>query len=189
MHVGTPHEGPIPHSGRYPFGSGENAYQRHQDLYSTYRRELAKGTSKKDIASMCGFVDRFGNPDVKRLEAEYSMATRQIKAYQTAEIKRLHDEEGMGWTEIGNKLGLADTTVISRYRSKNEILTRSVAAENALKAYVDKYKYVDQKDNDREPRRDLGIRIVDEDVNDEERQEDSADISQCVGQDCLLKVP
>ena len=146
MHIGTPHQGPIPHSGRYEYGSGENAYQRHQDLYSTYKREMAKGTPKKDIAIMLGFVKRYGDKvegDVKQLDAQYSMATRQIKAYQTAEIKRLHDEEGMGWTEIGNKLGLADTTVISRYRSKNEILSRSVTAENALKDYVDKYKYVD----------------------------------------------
>lgn len=151
MHIGTPHEGPIPHSGRYPFGSGENAYQRHQDLYSTYKRELARGLAEgrkkseilKDIAVMQGFIDRFGEGDVKRLEAEYSMATRQIKAYQTQQIKKMHDEDKLGWTEISERLGIAESTVRDRYSSKNEILTTSLAAEKALKEFVDKYKYVD----------------------------------------------
>lgn len=143
MHIGTPHEGPIPHSGRFPYGSGEHAFQRHMDFYSTYNRYKNQGMSEADMAASFGFVDRYGNPDKKRLAAEYTMALRNIKAYQTMEIKRLHDDEGLGWTEIGKQLGLPDTTVISRYRSKNEILSRAEKAEEALKKVVDEYSYID----------------------------------------------
>ena len=143
MHIGTPHEGPIPHSGRFPYGSGEHAFQRNMDFYSSYKRYESQGMSKKDMAASFGYFDRYGKPDTKRLDAEYTNAIRKIKAYQTAEIKRLHEEEGLGWTEIGQRLGLADTTVISRYRSKNEILTRAETAEAELKRIVDEYNYID----------------------------------------------
>ena len=44
-HYGTPR-----HSGRYPWGSGENPYQRQQDFLSEYRRLKGKGLSEKEIA-------------------------------------------------------------------------------------------------------------------------------------------
>ena len=50
MHLeqkGTPHQGPIPHSGRYKYGSGENPYQRAktwQDTVAKYRRESLNDT-------------------------------------------------------------------------------------------------------------------------------------------------
>ena len=93
MHIGTPHEGPIPHSGRFPYGSGDHAFQRHMDFYTRFNREKLKGTSKKDMAVMFGFIDKFGNPDVKRLEAEYSLSTRSIMAHQTLLINKMHDED------------------------------------------------------------------------------------------------
>ena len=34
MHYGTPHQGSTPHSGRWPYGSGENPFQRYKDLIS-----------------------------------------------------------------------------------------------------------------------------------------------------------
>ena len=53
MHVGTPHEGMIPHSGRYEYGSGPNGYQRLDDGFTRMVADLRKhGMSDDDIAKI-----------------------------------------------------------------------------------------------------------------------------------------
>lgn len=42
FHSGTPHDGEIPHSGRFPWGSGESAFQRPHDFYSFVRNREKK---------------------------------------------------------------------------------------------------------------------------------------------------
>lgn len=53
-HVGTPHQGTIPHSGRYEYGSGDNPFQREV----SFRRELVKmrqqGLSDDEIMKAMG---------------------------------------------------------------------------------------------------------------------------------------
>ena len=49
FHIGTPHDGVIPHSGRFPYGSGVNAFQHPKDFY-TYVAGLRKdGLSDEEI--------------------------------------------------------------------------------------------------------------------------------------------
>ena len=53
-HNGTPHQGTIPHSGRYKYGSGETPYQRAktwQEKVAKYRRD---GLNDADIAYKLG---------------------------------------------------------------------------------------------------------------------------------------
>lgn len=45
MHYGTPR-----HSGRYPWGSGENPYQRTGDFLSRIKELQDKGLSEKDLS-------------------------------------------------------------------------------------------------------------------------------------------
>ena len=40
MHKGTPHEGMIPHSGRYEWGSGVHSFQRLDDGFTQMVRKL-----------------------------------------------------------------------------------------------------------------------------------------------------
>ena len=54
MHLGTPHEGSIPHSGRWPFGSGDNPYQHAQSHKATVLRMRKQGLSNKEIAELAG---------------------------------------------------------------------------------------------------------------------------------------
>lgn len=53
-HSGMPHCGPIPHSGRYAWGSGENPYQHNSDFVKQVRDMKLKGMSEKDIAKELG---------------------------------------------------------------------------------------------------------------------------------------
>ena len=52
QHYGTPR-----HSGRYPWGSGENPYQRNEDFHRVYNDLKAQGYSDKEMAKM------FSTPD------------------------------------------------------------------------------------------------------------------------------
>ena len=63
VHYGTPR-----HSGRYPWGSGENPYQRLKDFQNTYNRKHAEGLTEKEIA------DYFG-VSVNELRAKRSIST------------------------------------------------------------------------------------------------------------------
>ena len=48
-HYGTPHDGPIPHSGRYEYGSGENPYQRAGSFLAAYEEAKRNGMTDKEF--------------------------------------------------------------------------------------------------------------------------------------------
>ena len=48
-HYGTPHDGFIPHSGRYEYGSGENPYQKAGSFLAAYEEAKRQGMSDKDF--------------------------------------------------------------------------------------------------------------------------------------------
>ena len=54
QHRGTPHQGNIPHSGRYAWGSGENAYQHEDPFLQTYHKMRDEGKTDNEIAKAMG---------------------------------------------------------------------------------------------------------------------------------------
>ena len=48
QHSGTPHEGSVPHSGRYPWGSGENPGQHRFDLLFEVEKMKKSGKFKNE---------------------------------------------------------------------------------------------------------------------------------------------
>ena len=62
-HYGTPR-----HSGRYPWGSGENPYQRYKSFHSHVSDLKKQGMSEKEIADSMGI-------SVNKLRARMSVAT------------------------------------------------------------------------------------------------------------------
>ena len=138
MHYGTPR-----HSGRYPWGSGENPYQRYGDFYSRYQRCKADGLTEKQIAEQLGVVDKFGNPSIKMLRAKYSNAQAEKRAYDISVAKK-YKEEGLNNSEIGRKMGINESTVrslLDESRAQRTNLNRQTA--DILKQLVDDKKYVD----------------------------------------------
>ena len=108
QHYGTPR-----HSGRYPWGSGDNPYQRNEDFHRWYNDMKAQGLSDKEMAKMLSTDDH--EVSINELKARRSMSSQQEKERQRVQVMRLHDKKGMGWTAIAKELGL-----------KNESTARSI---------------------------------------------------------------
>ena len=79
MHYGTPR-----HSGRYPWGSGENPYQSSTGLYGMAKQLKSQGMSDKEIAESFGMSTR-------EYKSAYSNAKNEVRAANRAEALRLKD--------------------------------------------------------------------------------------------------
>lgn len=135
-HYGTPR-----HSGRYPWGSGENPYQSSMPFARQIRQMKADGVSEKNIADFMGM-------SVKALRAQYSIAKDDVKAYQAREAVRLKDK-GYSNQKIGEILGepgkpIGESTVRNLLKptlTERSNVTKEIS--NVLKGAVDQYKFVD----------------------------------------------
>lgn len=145
MHYGMPRR-----SGRYPWGSGEDPYQRSMDFIG--RVEELKKTGWKETKE--NIMDEFGlYTNEYRIEKAWAKAERRIRQVETA--KRLRDKEGMGATEIGRKMGVNESTVREWFNEDSE--ARMYQARNTadfLKAQVKEKKMIDVGAN---VERELGV--------------------------------
>lgn len=137
-HYGMPRR-----SGRYPWGSGENPYQRTGDFISRYNDMVSKGMSESEIAKEMDILGANGEPSPTRLRAHLKLAKnyrRSIRVEQAKDLKA----KGFTNTEIGEKMGVNESTVRSLLNTKAE--ANSMAAFNtakALKEEVDKKGKID----------------------------------------------
>lgn len=130
-HYGTPR-----HSGRYPWGSGENPYQHEDDFLNYIDRLKANGLTEKERAEACGL-------SIAQLRAQISRAKDERYSANQSEAFKLY-EEGMSKSEIARKLGVSEGTVrnyISNVNNNRAQLTNTVA--DILKENVDNKKYID----------------------------------------------
>ena len=108
MHYGMPRR-----SGRYPYGSGDNPYQRSIDFLGRVEEYKKQGMSEKDIALAMKIVDRNGDPSTSKLRAQISNAKDDRKLYQIETAKRLREKEGLNDSEIGRRMGKNESTIRS----------------------------------------------------------------------------
>lgn len=101
-HYGTPR-----HSGRYPYGSGENP-QRNKHFLTRVEELEKQGLSGTEIAKLLKVYDHKGKPSASRLVAAKSVAKNQIKKDNIAEAIKLK-EKGYSNTAIAEKMGLGKT--------------------------------------------------------------------------------
>lgn len=142
MHYGVGHD-KGGHSGRYPWGSGEDPCQRDRDLVSRYENYKAKGYSDKEIAAKLGIYNQYGKPGTKALLAKLSNAKQSIKARDIV-IARDLAAEGYGATEIGRRMGLNESTVrgyLAEGREQRLNVNRRTA--KMIEELADKKTYVD----------------------------------------------
>lgn len=138
------HYGTKRHSGRYPWGSGDNPYQHSGDFLSRVEELKKKGLSEKEI------LETINNslPDEYKMGLTEFRTARQKaghdrKALEYDQIRALKDD-GLGWKEIGDKLGMGESSVRSKYN--NAIGEKASQAEKiaaTLKAEVDKKGMID----------------------------------------------
>lgn len=130
-HYGTPR-----HSGRYPWGSGENPYQRQQDFLSEYRRLKGKGLSEKEIAD-------FMNCSMKELRDRNTAASEAERLYRNNYILKLKDK-GMSNSAIARQLDINESVVRSALKQVEENNQQSVQSTvQMLKRELDEKKYLD----------------------------------------------
>lgn len=119
-HVGIPHDGPIPHSGRYEYGSGKNPYQDEDDIYKpldTIQKRIKqleeKGiTNEKDICEELSkqYGYKISTGDLRQLRAVDK--TRE-NAYNISYAVRLMNK-GYSVESIAEKMG-KDTKTVNNY--------------------------------------------------------------------------
>lgn len=118
MHYGMPRR-----SGRYPYGSGENPFQHSNDFLGrikefkdsnfTYTDKDGKTwTGDNAIAKSMGLTTT-----EYRRQVSWANYERRIRDVATAKSLR---EDGLGFTEIGRKMNLSESTVRSLLNPKSE---------------------------------------------------------------------
>lgn len=135
-HIGTPHEGMTPHSGRFPFGSGENGFQRATDFYSAYRKLRKQGLSDDEIAK--GWkISR------TKLQSWVSIGKAEQSKVNMAKALALK-EKGWNQTKIAEELEVTEGTVRNYLKNAQQDKNRkTVEVYEALKNAVDEKGYID----------------------------------------------
>lgn len=130
-HYGTPR-----HSGRYPWGSGDNPYQRNADFLGRVEKLKKEGMSEKDIAKGMGM-------NTSELRKRVSLANAENRAYLSAEAKRLK-AKGMSTSAIARRMGRNESSVrLLLDESVNERMGSTAKNATLLKERVNELNYID----------------------------------------------
>lgn len=132
IHYGTPR-----HSGRYPWGSGDNPYQRNASFRSHVLELRKQGLSNAEIARGMGMTRN-------EMIAKLSKARAENRAADAAEVRRLKDK-GYSNSAIGRRMGINESQV--RNLMKEDIQDRadraSVIADTLAKDLKENGGYLD----------------------------------------------
>ena len=131
-HYGTPR-----HSGRYPWGSGDNPYQRHADFIANYQKLKDKGLTQTEIAKSMNMTTTI-------LRAKVSYATDTLRRERAAQAMKLK-EKGYSNPAIAKRMGLPnESSVRALLKEKSDLRAKQTEnLMNVLKATVEEKKYVD----------------------------------------------
>lgn len=131
-HYGTPR-----HSGRYPWGSGENPYQRYANFKGNVERLRSKGMTNTEIARSMGMTTSV-------YRAKLSMAEDELRKEKVAEATRLR-EKGYSYPAIAKRMGLPnESSVRSLLEPKSSARAEQTQRTiDMLKKAVDENRYVD----------------------------------------------
>lgn len=117
-HYGTPR-----HSGRYPWGSGENPYQRLKSFQGHVYQLRKQGVADTDIAKGMEM-------NTSQLRARMSIARDEIWKHDMAEAVRLH-EKGLSNVAIAKRMGINESSVRNLLKQKlqdNRMITENTVA-------------------------------------------------------------
>lgn len=137
-HIGMPHEGNKPRSGRYPWGSGENPYQQMKDFRDLHAK--AKRSPDYDEAT---WARDYGFKDSKELRDFVSLAGTRMKSMEISRVKSYRDR---GWSipAIAERTGLTEATVRNRLKPEANLKVKQLDSTiKTLKAQVDSKKLLD----------------------------------------------
>jgi len=131
-HYGTPR-----HSGRYPWGSGEDPYQSATSFMAAYTELKKQNLTEAAIAKGLGF------DSTSDLRARISISSNDIRADKTRTLQKLLDK-GMSMSEATRQMGIPESSgralmdPILQERSRRLRVTADI-----LKKNVDEHGFVD----------------------------------------------
>lgn len=130
------HYGILRKSGRYPWGSGKDPYQRSRDFQGLVRGLEAKGMSETEIARGLGMT-------TVELRATKSIAKRERQAVEIAMVRKL-DAKGMSQNAIAERLGVSASTVRNYLKdTAGKTASKIENVADILKRETDKHGYID----------------------------------------------
>ena len=142
-HVGTPHEGNVPHSGRYEWGSGDRAYQHPKDFVTIVESMKRKGLSEKEIRQSFGMT-------AEEYRNQKSLGKMQRRTEERAILQKLIDDGIDNTSErarilsekVGRHVGESTVRLLENDQavSKDE---RRRATADVLRKAVDEKTFVD----------------------------------------------
>ena len=132
LHYGMPKR-----SGRYPYGSGENPYQRSGDFLSRVEELKKSGLSDTEIAKSMGLT-------TTQFRVQKSLANDERRAIEVATAKGLR-EKGYSLNEIAEKMGYAnDSSVRSLLNAQSEArMNQAQKTADFLKKQIDEKGMID----------------------------------------------
>lgn len=135
-HTGTPHEGMIPHSGRYPYGSGEKPNQHPKTWLDFDRKYVEEGFTEKERAEAFGL-------SIRQYQAKKSVEKAAERESIRDEVLRMK-RAGLSNSEIGRRLGKNESS-IRGYLDESVAERQSISKETAefLKKELKNSKYLD----------------------------------------------
>lgn len=138
MHYGMPRR-----SGRYPWGSGKDPYQRTGDFISRYNQLKSEGKTESEIAAEFGIYGSSGQPSPSKLRSQLSVAKNYRRSLLVEKAKDLK-ARGLTNTEIGEKMEMNESSVRSLLDTSSEArMNASRNTANALKEEIEKYGMID----------------------------------------------
>ena len=131
------HYGTKRRSGRYPWGSGDNAYQRSGDFLSRIEDLEKKGWTEKQICEDLGM-------NTSQLRIQRTMAVSERKSFKYAEAKALR-EKGNSLNAIAEKMGYNNDSSVRAILDENAEARRKKARKTAdfLKEQVKEKGFID----------------------------------------------
>ena len=131
FHNGTPHEGSTPHSGRWPYGSGKNPYQRSKDFLGIEKQLRKDGMKPTDIAKYFDFKS------TTDLRAAKTLAAETVKGADVARAYRLSQDKKYSIREIGRIMGIGESTIRNYLKyAENEKTNRVKKTADMLREEV-----------------------------------------------------
>ncbi|GHU53537.1 hypothetical protein AGMMS49975_11850 [Clostridia bacterium] len=132
QHYGTPR-----HSGRYPWGSGENPYQHSGDCLSRVNELKKQGLSETDIAKSMGLT-------TTQLRVQKSLAGDERRNEQVSQARELR-EKGYSLNAIAERMGFAnDSSVRSLLNESSEArMNQAMKTAEFLKKQIDEKGIID----------------------------------------------
>lgn len=131
-HYGTPR-----HSGRYPWGSGDNPYQRTADFLGRIEELKKQGYSETQIAKDFGLT-------TSQFRVQKSLATNERRAMDVETARKLLEENKGNASEVARLMGKNESSIRSLLKTSSESrMSAAMNTANFLKDQIEKKGMID----------------------------------------------